>query len=120
MTLLNKSDKEQASYLDIAEFLSTKGSAAHLKEDLQELFRRVVFNVAMGNRDDHLRNHGFMRHASGWRLEPNPGQPRVIQSVSINWFTTSANAGGASTQEVWPVSNTTNRAFGIPPASSSA
>jgi serine/threonine-protein kinase HipA len=68
MTLLKKSDKEHASYLDMAEFIATKGSEARVSEDLHELFRRVVFNVAVGNRDDHLRNHGFMRHPAGWRL----------------------------------------------------
>ncbi|MBX7113920.1 MAG: HipA domain-containing protein [Myxococcaceae bacterium] len=30
----------------------------------------MVFNVLVSNRDDHLRNHGFLRTASGWRLAP--------------------------------------------------
>jgi serine/threonine-protein kinase HipA len=38
--------------------------------DLEQLFRRVIFNVAVGNRDDHLRNHGFIRELAGWRLSP--------------------------------------------------
>lgn len=51
------------------------------KEDLQELYRRMAFNVAIGNTDDHLKNHGFMySEADGWRLAPafdllpHPGQ----------------------------------------------
>src|SRR5699024_10679610 len=32
--------------------------------------RRAVFNVLIGNRDDHLRNHGFLRTSDGWRLAP--------------------------------------------------
>jgi serine/threonine-protein kinase HipA len=38
--------------------------------DLAELFTRVAFNVATANRDDHLRNHGFIRSPAGWRLAP--------------------------------------------------
>jgi serine/threonine-protein kinase HipA len=70
MALLGKTDKEEASYLDMAEFLSNKGQEGHIEADLRELFRRVLFNVATANRDDHLRNHGFIRHCGGWRLAP--------------------------------------------------
>jgi len=38
--------------------------------DLEQLFRRIAFNVAVGNRDDHLRNHGFILTATGWRIAP--------------------------------------------------
>lgn len=30
------------------------------KKDLLELWRRIVFNMAVSNTDDHLRNHGFI------------------------------------------------------------
>lgn len=36
--------------------------------DRHELFRRMVFNVLCGNRDDHLKNHSFLRSGDGWRL----------------------------------------------------
>ena len=42
----------------------------YVATDLEQLFRRVAFNVAIGNRDDHLRNHGFILTSSGWRLAP--------------------------------------------------
>jgi serine/threonine-protein kinase HipA len=81
MTLLERRDGEpDASYLDIAEYLAGNGAQGHIDSDLAQLFRRVVFNVLIGNRDDHLRNHGFIREASGWRLSPafdmnpNPGK----------------------------------------------
>ena len=38
--------------------------------DLEELYRRLVFNILSGNRDDHLRNHGFLWGKDGWRLAP--------------------------------------------------
>lgn len=69
MTLLGKVDTEDASYLEMAEFISTYGVAEQIKADL-ELFRRVVFNIATGNRDDHLRNHGFIRSPAGCDLTP--------------------------------------------------
>lgn len=71
MALLNKTDSEDASYLDLAEFIGSKhGVEGHIEHDLRELFRRVLFNVAIANRDDHLRNHGFIRQPGGWRLAP--------------------------------------------------
>src|ERR1700677_2892167 len=42
----------------------------YVATDLAQLFRRVAFNVAVGNRDDHLRNHGFLLGKTGWRLAP--------------------------------------------------
>lgn len=41
-----------------------------VKANLEQLFRRVAFNVAVGNRDDHLRNHGFVLGPDGWQLAP--------------------------------------------------
>lgn len=70
MTMLGRLDSEDASYLELAEFIATYGEPEHLAPDLEELFTRVVFNVATANRDDHLRNHGFMRTPAGWRLAP--------------------------------------------------
>ena len=68
MTLLERVDGESgASYLDLVDFLETQGGAG-LTEDLTQLFRRAVFNLLVGNRDDHLRNHGFIRLPTGWRL----------------------------------------------------
>ena len=70
MTLLRKEHSEGTSYLELAQFLRAQGDAAHADTDLAHLFRRVAFNVAVGNRDDHLRNHGFVLGETGWRLAP--------------------------------------------------
>ncbi len=70
MTLLGRNDSDDASYLEIAEFLSSWADPEHLEDDLAELFARVVFNVCTANRDDHLRNHGMFRTPAGWRLAP--------------------------------------------------
>jgi serine/threonine-protein kinase HipA len=70
MTMLGHVDTDDASYLELAEFIATYGEADLITRDLEELFIRVVFNVATANRDDHLRNHGFMRSPAGWTLSP--------------------------------------------------
>jgi serine/threonine-protein kinase HipA len=71
MTQLQYYDGEQsqgASYLEIAEFISN--SSAQTEADLAQLWRRIVFNIAVSNTDDHLRNHGFILTKKGWKLSP--------------------------------------------------
>lgn len=57
-----------ASYLDIADFIQTYG--VNVSDNLQQLWRRIVFNIAISNTDDHLRNHGFILKDKGWALSP--------------------------------------------------
>lgn len=72
MTLLGKTDGADASdgtgYLDIVAFIKANG--ARPKEDLVELWRRIIFNMAVSNTDDHLRNHAFLFTKDGWLLSP--------------------------------------------------
>jgi serine/threonine-protein kinase HipA len=88
MTLLGHIDTEEASYLELAEFIATYGEPDRLSRDLEELFTRIVFNVAMANRDDHLRNHGFLRSPAGWHLAPafdlNPSFKKDEHVLSLN------------------------------------
>jgi serine/threonine-protein kinase HipA len=70
MTMIGKRDREPASYIDIAEAISDNGAPGRIRADLAQLFRREVFNILVGHRDDHLRNHGFLRDVDGWRLSP--------------------------------------------------
>ncbi|WP_432671093.1 type II toxin-antitoxin system HipA family toxin [Flavobacterium sp. SM2513] len=58
----------QASYLDLAEFISSHG--ANVEANLHQLWRRIIFNIAISNTDDHLRNHGFILTKAGWILSP--------------------------------------------------
>ena len=88
MTLLRKDQSEGTSYTELAQFLRANGDAAHVKADLAQLFRRVAFNVAVGNRDDHLRNHGFILGALGWRLakafDVNPNIDKADHVLNID------------------------------------
>ena len=72
MTMLGKQDGDGAdtgvSYLDLADFLVRHG--VRVDQDLEQLWRRIVFHVCVSNTDDHLRNHGFMLTEKGWILSP--------------------------------------------------
>jgi serine/threonine-protein kinase HipA len=75
-----------ASYLDIAEFIQFNGTKN--TQDLHQLWRRIVFNVAISNTDDHLRNHGFILTERGWILSPafdlNPSTDKAGLALNIN------------------------------------
>lgn len=61
-------DRERWSYPLLADNLrrwSDKPEA-----DCTELFRRMVFNAAVTNNDDHPRNHALLHRQKGWRLSP--------------------------------------------------
>lgn len=72
MTLLGLNDGDGATtghgYLDIVDFIIQ--NCTNVEENLQELYRRVAFNICIGNSDDHFRNHGFLLTAKGWTLSP--------------------------------------------------
>ncbi|MBA3296059.1 MAG: type II toxin-antitoxin system HipA family toxin [Acidobacteria bacterium] len=70
LTLTAGRDHADASYLDIAQAIERYAPSGDIGTELEQLFRRVVFNVVTGHRDDHLRNHGFLRTGDGWRLSP--------------------------------------------------
>lgn len=75
-----------AGYLDIAGILMQQG--AEVNSDLEELWRRMVFNIAIKNTDDHLGNHGFLLTNDGWKLSPvydlNPEAEGTGLSLNIS------------------------------------
>ena len=92
MTLLGLNDGDNATtghgYLDIVDFIIQ--NCTDVEHNLQELYRRVAFNICIGNSDDHFRNHGFLLTAKGWTLSPaydmnptlNEYQSLLISSTS--------------------------------------
>jgi serine/threonine-protein kinase HipA len=76
----------QPSYLEIAEFISNYG--VNIEENLHQLWRRMIFNIAISNTDDHLRNHGFILTNDGWILSPaydlNPSIDKDGLSLNID------------------------------------
>ena len=96
MTLLGLSDGCNAStgngYLDIVDFILQ--NCCDVEKNLQQLYRRVAFNIAIGNSDDHFRNHGFLLTPRGWTLSPaydlNPTL-NEYQALLINSTTNKAD-----------------------------
>jgi serine/threonine-protein kinase HipA len=96
MTMLEARDGDQRSYLEIAEIIEQRSSAATV--ELGQLWRRIAFNILISNTDDHLRNHGFLhRDRDVWELSPafdlnpnpNPG-PKYL-STRIDFDSTLAS-----------------------------
>ena len=96
MTLLGLTDGSDAKsgngYLDIVDFILQ--NCCDVNENLRQLYRRVAFNIAIGNSDDHFRNHGFLLTPRGCTLSPaydmNPTLSKY-QSLLINASTNEAN-----------------------------
>ena len=70
MTMLGYSDGDTAgcSYMELFEWISA--NCIDVEDNLAEMWRRIVFNIAVSNCDDHLRNHGFLLTNKGWTLSP--------------------------------------------------
>lgn len=90
MTMLAYTDGQDhtdgASYLELVGFISKHG--ANVKNDLEELWRRIVFSICVSNTDDHLRNHGFILTEKGWLLSPaydiNPNETGTGLKLNIS------------------------------------
>lgn len=69
MTALDAADHgPQRSYLEIVDAIRQTGSRPDA--DIEELWKRIAFNILVSNTDDHLRNHAFLHDGAGWRLAP--------------------------------------------------
>lgn len=61
-------DRAKWSYLLLADELRRR--SARPAQDLEELFRRMVFNALISNTDDHPRNHALIAPTDKWELSP--------------------------------------------------
>lgn len=90
MTLLGYTDgassAEGVSYLELAEWIGR--NCDNVSQNLEQLWRRMVFNIAVSNCDDHLRNHGFLLTPKGWKLSPaydiNPDEHGIGLKLNIS------------------------------------
>jgi serine/threonine-protein kinase HipA len=90
MTILGYTDGQDhvdgASYLELVDFIQNNG--ANVEQDLEQLWRRIVFSICITNTDDHLRNHGFLLKNDGWVLSPaydiNPIENGVGLKLNIS------------------------------------
>lgn len=88
MTMLGARDgnADKLGFLDLAETVDR--ITANPDKQLEELFRRVVFDVAISNHDDHLRNHGFLLLDNKWSLSQaydlNPVSDQMYLEMNID------------------------------------
>lgn len=90
MTLLGYTDGADAatgvSYLELAEWIGSHCDC--VSQNLEQLWRRIVFSIAVSNCDDHLRNHGFLLTPRGWMLSPaydiNPDEQGMGLKLNIS------------------------------------
>lgn len=70
LTLLNLDEKSAhyASYLDLADLI--RKYCRDPKKELRELYRRIAFNILIGNTDDHAKNHSFFWDGTTYALAP--------------------------------------------------
>src|ERR1700690_2307455 len=96
MTMLEASDGDRRSYLEIAEVIEERSPAA--TADLRQLWRRIGFSILISNTDDHLPNHGFLHERGESRLlspafdlNPNPAPGPKELSTAIDYSDTHAS-----------------------------
>jgi serine/threonine-protein kinase HipA len=68
----DESESPNKSYADLADAIRRYCHPSVIRQNNEELFRRMVFNILVTNDDDHLRNHGFVwdPRLGGWALSP--------------------------------------------------
>jgi serine/threonine-protein kinase HipA len=67
-SLLKADGYYNAGYRDLTEVI--KHISSQPGHDLHRLFQQMVFNVMIGNTDDHLKNFIMLHADAGWRLSP--------------------------------------------------
>ena len=56
---------------DYSQLLQTTKLLTHSIQDMQQIYRQMIFNVLGNNQDDHTKNFSFiMDHKGHWRLSP--------------------------------------------------
>ncbi|MDA0349938.1 MAG: type II toxin-antitoxin system HipA family toxin [Verrucomicrobia bacterium] len=78
-----------SSYEDL---LRTTMALCKDHRQIVQQYRRMVFNVVSGNRDDHVRNHSFLLKESfewilspAYDLTPTPEKPEHALSINSKW-----------------------------------
>ena len=84
-TAIDWQGDEGRYYTDIADTI--REISKQPREDLHELWKRIIFTILVSNTDDHLKNHGFIYSGrSKWRLSPAfdinpaPTRQRILQT----------------------------------------
>ncbi len=65
---LHETEAPLASYPELASFIRRSGDL--YPADVKQLYKRMIFNILIGNTDDHARNHAFFWEGSHYTLTP--------------------------------------------------
>jgi serine/threonine-protein kinase HipA len=95
--------KTRYSYAGIAE--SARGISDQSVMDSKQVFRRMVFNILVGNVDDHLRNHGYLMNRPGnfvlspaFDLVPHLESINTPQSIGVGAYGPASTMDNAMSQ----------------------
>ena len=97
-----------ATYFELADMI--RGRFTDPKETLQELFSRIVFNICVGNTDDHARNHAAFWDGKMLTLTPaydicpqtrSGGEAAQAMAIGRNGFRLSQLAGCVGAAETY-------------------
>jgi serine/threonine-protein kinase HipA len=70
------------SYIELAQIL--RRISADPKHDLEQLFRRMIFNLMIDNTDDHVKNHGVL-HVGYGQYKLAPAFDLVMQLTNMGY-----------------------------------
>lgn len=70
------------SYIEFAQVIRRIG--ADPEHDLQQLYRRLIFNLVIDNTDDHVKNHGML-HVKGNQYRLAPAFDVVMQLTNVGY-----------------------------------
>ncbi len=81
--------------LDYIELLKACAALTRNMEEVYKLFRQMVFNILISNRDDHSKNFSFQLINNNWQLSPAYD---LLPSIGFNGYhTTTINGKGEPT-----------------------
>jgi serine/threonine-protein kinase HipA len=75
-------ESNDGSYIEFAQVI--RRISANPEHDLQQLFRRLIFNLIIDNTDDHVKNHGML-HLRGNQYKLAPAFDVVMQLNNIGY-----------------------------------
>lgn len=72
---------------------------------VEQMFRRMVFNVMIENKDDHAKNFSFIHLEDGWHLAPAYDLTRCAQGYNGEHATSVMGNGNPSTEDLLAAAN---------------
>ena len=93
--------------LDYTELIKATWGLTHNAEEAEKMYRLMVFNVLIGNKDDHAKNFSFIYHNGSWKCSPVYD---VLPCYGFNGHhsTTIAGQGNPTVKDMYEVATQTS------------